>query len=136
MASDASVVHVGTVFGADIMVWSDGDANVCPWDDATHGASPAACELAGRVGESVDDRPTAHELLTRVDGIGDERAAALLERFDGSAVAGRAVSGWAALVDVPGISEDRARRLFDDLREAEVYEQLRYRRYAEDDDGR
>lgn len=75
---------------------------------------------------------TAHELLTAIDGIGDDRADRLLEALgSGREVAVCACSAWSELAAVDGISEARARTLFDAMLEAEVYEDLRYERYAD-----
>ena len=76
-----------------------------------------------------------HDLLTRIDGIGPEMADRLLARFgSGREVASRASSGWGALTDVDGISEEAARSLFDRMRDAGVYEDLRDRRYSDAND--
>ena len=49
--SDDGIVHLETVFGADLLVWRSGMATVCPWDDAP---APGSRELAKRAaGEEV-----------------------------------------------------------------------------------
>lgn len=45
--TDDAVVHLETVFGADILVWKSGMATVCPWDDAP---APGTRELTERAG--------------------------------------------------------------------------------------
>ena len=68
------------------------------------------------------------DLLMQVDGIGEKRAEALLDEFgDGYNVASRALSGWGAIRDVDGFSEDTARDMFHKMREANVFEELRSR---------
>lgn len=66
------------------------------------------------------------ELLTQVDGIGPESAAALLDHFeDGSEVAQSACRYWGEITNVPGFTEDRARDLFHEMKDAGVFEDLR-----------
>lgn len=73
-----------------------------------------------------EDKPTsdnAVDLLTQVEGVGETRARALLERFEThGAVCRAATSYWAAVAEVPGFTEERAKTLFDRLRDAGVYE--------------
>lgn len=72
------------------------------------------------------DRAQAHELLTKVEGIGSERANQLLNRFgSGYKVARRASSGWGAIRDMDGFSEEMAKTLFHRMRDAGVYEKLK-----------
>ena len=67
-----------------------------------------------------------HELLTAVDGIGDMRATALLNHFDdGRKVAQSACRYWNELTKVDGFSETDARGMFDKMKDADVFHELR-----------
>ena len=69
---------------------------------------------------------TDHELLTQIDGIGDERANRLLAHFgSGRKVAQSACRYWNELTKVDGISETEARGLFDKMQDAGVFYDLR-----------
>lgn len=83
----------------------------------------------GRIQEALEALETQrvdeqdHELLTQVEGIGDERADRFLEAFgSGREVAMAASNNWAAIADVPGISIGAARTMFDRMQDAGVYE--------------
>lgn len=67
-----------------------------------------------------------HELLTEIDGIGPETANSLLEHFgSGKEVAQSACRYWGELLEVDGFTEDRAKNLFYDMKDAEVFHDLR-----------
>lgn len=67
-----------------------------------------------------------HDLLTQIDGITPRTATALLDHFeDGREVAQSACRYWGALLDVEGITEERARNLFHDMQDADVFHDLR-----------
>ena len=67
-----------------------------------------------------------HELLTAIDGVGDVRAAALLDHFgDGRKVAQSACRYWGEITKVDGFTEAQARGVFHKMKDAEVFHKLR-----------
>ena len=76
--------------------------------------------------------PTAYDLLTRVEGVGEERANTLLNHFDsGSNVAIAASHGWGEIAQLDGFSEESAQDLFHRMIDADVYDQLKRTRVIE-----
>lgn len=70
--------------------------------------------------------PPARDLLTRIDGIGPDTANKLLAHFgSGRKVAQAACRYWGELVEVDGITEEKAREMFDQMLEADVFHDLR-----------
>lgn len=66
------------------------------------------------------------ELLTQIDGIGADKANNLLAHFgSGRKVAQSACRYWGEITNVDGFTEERAKNLFYDMKEAEVFEDLR-----------
>jgi len=67
-----------------------------------------------------------HELLTQINGVGDETANALLEYFgSGRKVAQSACRYWGEMTNVDGFTEGRAKALFDEMQDAGVFYDLR-----------
>lgn len=67
-----------------------------------------------------------HDLLTQIDGIGDDKANNLLNHFgSGRKVAQSACRYWGEIVEVDGFTEETAKNLFYQMKEAEVFEDLR-----------
>jgi len=68
----------------------------------------------------------AHELLTQVEGVGDDRATALLSHFgSGRKVAQSACRYWGEITKVYGFTDENAKTLFHRMKNAEVFEDLR-----------
>lgn len=67
-----------------------------------------------------------HELLTQIQGIGTQTANDLLTHFgSGQKVAHSACRYWGELTNVDGITEDKARQLFHEMKDAGVFTDLR-----------
>lgn len=67
-----------------------------------------------------------HELLTRIDGVAPGTANQLLDHFgSGRKVAQSACRYWGELVEVDGVTEEKARSMFDRMHEADVFHSLR-----------
>lgn len=67
-----------------------------------------------------------HELLTQINGIGDKTANDLLNHFgSGRKVAQSACRYWGELLNVDGFTEERAKNLFHDMKDAGVFKELR-----------
>lgn len=67
-----------------------------------------------------------HELLTQIDGIGQEKANRLLAHFGGGReIAKSACRYWGELTNVDGISEGQAKNLFHAMKDAQVFHELR-----------
>ncbi|MFC4246484.1 helix-hairpin-helix domain-containing protein [Natribaculum luteum] len=111
------IIEAADEIGTDA---DDSDDVYDPTDDLEIGDNDA-------IDTETDTTPGEdRDLLLEVEGIGPKRADALLEAFDdGRSVAQRAASNWGAVADVDGISEDTARELFDRMKEAGVYDNLR-----------
>ena len=67
-----------------------------------------------------------HELLTQVDGVGPTGANKLLAHFgSGRKVAQSACRYWNEITKVDGFSESEAKQMFDKMRDANVFHDLR-----------
>lgn len=67
-----------------------------------------------------------HDLLTQIDGIGDDTANKLLNHFgSGKEVAQSACRYWGEITNVDGFTEERAKNLFHEMKDAEVFHDLR-----------
>lgn len=82
-----------------------------------------------------ESQDTDHELLTAVEGVGPDLAERLLEHFgSGRKVAQSACRYWGELTDVDGVSEEKARSMFDRMHVAGVFEDLK-QCYSKEDPG-
>lgn len=67
-----------------------------------------------------------HELLTQINGIGEQRANNLLNYFgSGERVAKSACRYWGEITNVDGFTEDEAKTLFDKMKDENVFHDLR-----------
>lgn len=76
------------------------------------------------VGATVQQESVS--LLTEIEGIGTKQANRLLVHFgSGRKVAKSACRYWGELEEVDGITEEKARSMFDRMKEAGVFHDLR-----------
>jgi hypothetical protein len=114
---------------------SEDDTGGFVFDDASGGESQSDGDISRNDGadandtanESDGDQEVAIDALTDIDGVGDVLAGRIAESFGGATgyqtlrnVSHAAASAWSELAEVKGISDDRARGFFDEMRDAGV----------------